>query len=141
MAVKLLDRLADAVRVRGYSENTVDAYRRWVAAFIRFHGLRHPAELGAPEVEAFLAHLAGTRASSTVNQAHAAIQFLYRHVLDGDRRRLDAVRGRAPWGGSRASSPGTRSPRYWARWTVRSACSAGCCTDRACVSARGFRCG
>jgi Phage integrase, N-terminal SAM-like domain len=83
---KLLDRLEDAARIRGYSPRTGSTYRRWVARYIRFHGLRHPAELNARHLEAFMVHVAGTSAPSTVNRAHSAVQFLYAHVLKvGDR--------------------------------------------------------
>jgi site-specific recombinase XerD len=52
---------------------------RWIRRFIRFHGNRHPAELGPEEVAAFLSSLAAS--ASTQNQALAAILFLYRFVL------------------------------------------------------------
>jgi hypothetical protein len=43
--------------------------------FILFHGKRHPREMGAREVEAFLTHLAVERkvAASTQNKAKSAI--------------------------------------------------------------------
>lgn len=80
---KLLDQLRDLLRTRHYSIRTEVAYLGWVERYIRFHGCRHPAELGAPELEAFLTHLAVKRdvASSTQNQAASAILFLYREVL------------------------------------------------------------
>jgi integron integrase len=83
---KLLDQLREGLRVRHYSLRTEDAYVDWVRRFILFHGKRHPRELGAPEVQAFLTHLAVERgvSPSTQNQAKAALLFLYRHVLDAD---------------------------------------------------------
>jgi integron integrase len=80
---KLLDRVREAIRLRHYSRRTEDAYVRWVTRFVRFHGLRHPDELGAEEIEEFLSHLAVRRkvAASTQNQALNALVFLYRHVL------------------------------------------------------------
>ncbi|WP_438800528.1 phage integrase N-terminal SAM-like domain-containing protein, partial [Acinetobacter baumannii] len=65
---------------------TEDAYVYWVRAFIHFHGKRHPRELGLPQVEAFLAHLANERhvASSTHKQALSALIFLYSKVLGQD---------------------------------------------------------
>ncbi|NWG30750.1 MAG: integron integrase [Rhodocyclaceae bacterium] len=62
---------------------TEDQYVFWIRRFIRFHGLRHPRELGAREVEAFLSDLAvnGRVAASTQNQALSALLFLYREVL------------------------------------------------------------
>ena len=55
----------------------------WVRRFVLFHGDRHPSEIGAGEIEAFLGHLATKRrvASSTRNQALNAIVFLYRSVV------------------------------------------------------------
>lgn len=52
----------------------------WVRRFILFHGKRHPSEMGAEEISAFLSHLALRRgvSSSTQNQALSAILFLYR---------------------------------------------------------------
>jgi integron integrase len=78
---------------------TEKAYRAWVRRFILFHGVRHPAEMAEPEVNAFLTHLAtnGNVASSTQNQALAALLFLYQHVI---RRPLgslgDVVRAKQP---------------------------------------------
>jgi integrase len=80
---KLLDRVRDRVRTLHYSIRTEDAYTQWIKRFILFHGKRHPQEMGAPELEAFLTHLAVDRdvAASTQNQALSAILFLYREVL------------------------------------------------------------
>ena len=82
-APRLLDQLWAAIRTRHYSIRTEDAYLYWVRKYILFHGKRHPAELGAPELEAFLTHLAVERnvAASTQSQALSAILFLYREVL------------------------------------------------------------
>ncbi|MFN7957370.1 MAG: integron integrase [Holophagaceae bacterium] len=81
---RLLDRLREQVRTRHYSLRTEDAYADWVRRFILFHGKRHPQALGAPEVQAFLSHLAVERrvSASTQNQAKAALLFLYREVLN-----------------------------------------------------------
>src|SRR5712691_5605434 len=86
----LLAELRRAVRVRHYSRRTEEAYVAWVRRFVRFSGLRHPRELGAAEVSAFLSHLAerdGLSAASQ-NQAASALAFLYERVLG---RRLDAL--------------------------------------------------
>lgn len=82
---ELLDLLRARAAVRHLSERTVEAYERWVVAYIRFHGGRtHPAHLGHEDVRAYLSHLARDRqvAASTQNQALAAINFLYRDVLE-----------------------------------------------------------
>jgi hypothetical protein len=57
-APRLLDRLSQAIRVRHYSPRTEITYRYWVRRFILFHGKRHPSGLAAPEIAAFLNHLA-----------------------------------------------------------------------------------
>jgi hypothetical protein len=60
-AVKLLDQLRERIRYLHYSRRTKKAYVHWVRAFIRWHGLRHPVEMGGPQVEAHLKYLAGER--------------------------------------------------------------------------------
>jgi site-specific recombinase XerD len=89
----LLDRLREAIRVRHYSIRTEDAYVDWVRRFIRFHGKRHPREVGAVEVAAFLTSLAVDRhvALSTQNQAKSALLFLYRQVLGVELPWLDEI--------------------------------------------------
>jgi len=71
------------IRVKHYSLRTEDAYVHWIKRFIFFHDKRHPKDMSAPEVEAFLSHLATQRnvAASTQSQALSAILFLYREVL------------------------------------------------------------
>lgn len=83
---RLLDQLRERIRALHYSLRTEEAYVHWCRAFIRFHGLRHPGELGGQEVEAFLTHLAAKRAvsPSTHGQALSALLFLYGKVLQVD---------------------------------------------------------
>ena len=90
---KLLDRARAAMRVRHFSLRTEEAYIGWIRRFIRFHGLRHPADMGAPEVGAFLTHLAvkGRVSASTQNQALNALLFLYREVLERDLEELGGI--------------------------------------------------
>jgi site-specific recombinase XerD len=90
---RLLDRLREAIRVRHYSIRTEDTYVDWVRRFILFHGKRHPSELGAGEVAAFLTHLAVDRSvsPSTQNQAKSALLFLYRVVLGEQLPWLDEI--------------------------------------------------
>ena len=96
---RLLTLLRAKLRLGHYSLRTEQAYRGWVVRFVRFHGLRHPAEMGEGEVLAFLHELAELQrvASATQVQALAALQFLYREVL-GRPLALEGriVRGRAP---------------------------------------------
>jgi len=80
---KLLDQMRDVLRLKHLSLRTEEAYVSWVKRFILFHHKRHPADMGAPEIRAFLTHLAvhGKVAASTQNGALNALLFLYRHVL------------------------------------------------------------
>lgn len=90
---KLLDRMRIHLRTRHYSIRTEEAYVDWARRFILFHRKRHPQEMGAPEVEAFLSHLAVERnvSASTQNQAKAVQLYLYKQVLGMDWPRLDEV--------------------------------------------------
>ncbi len=90
---KLLDNVRDKIRLKHYSIRTEQAYVDWVRRFILFHGKRHPKEMGAAEVEAFLTHLAvrGKVAASTQNQARSALLFLYKEVLGQQLPWLDDV--------------------------------------------------
>lgn len=90
---RLLDQLRDRVRVKHYSIRTETQYVQWVRRFIVFHDKRHPRDMGAPEVEAFLTHLAvaGHVAAATQNQALSALLFLYREVLGMELPWLDKV--------------------------------------------------
>ena len=99
----LLERVRDVIRVRHYSIRTEQAYLDWIRRFVRFHGRRHPRDMGKAEVEAFLSHLAVNRnvAASTQNQALSALLFLYRDVLEIELPWLENV--------SRAKKP-TRLP-------------------------------
>ncbi len=90
---RLLDRLRDEIRSRHYSIRTEDAYVDWARRYIHFHGRRHPQDMGAPEVSAFLTHLATERnvSASTQNQAKSALLFLYGQVLNVNLPWLDEV--------------------------------------------------
>ena len=99
---KLLGQLADAIRARRYSPRTEEAYRSWVRRYVLYHGIRHPAELGAQHVNDFLTHLAVKEgaSASTQSQARAAILFLYRFVLHTPLEDVagapEVVRGKTP---------------------------------------------
>ena len=80
---KLLEQVRDSLRLKHYSYRTEETYLTWIKRFILFHGKRHPRDMGSPEIEAFITHLAVERnvAVSTQNQALSAILFLYKYVL------------------------------------------------------------
>ena len=80
---KLLDEVRSVLRTRHYSFHTEKTYTQWILRYIRFHNVKHPKEMGAAEISAFLSHLAvdGAVSASTQNQALAALLFLYKEVL------------------------------------------------------------
>src|SRR4030067_2078107 len=90
---KLLKQVRHRLRVKHYSIRTEQAYVDWMKRFIWFHDKRRPKDMGAPEVEAFLTHLAAKRkvSASTQNQAKSALLFLYREVLEQQLPWLDKV--------------------------------------------------
>lgn len=92
-APRLLDQVRLRLRVKHYSLRTEQSYLYWIKRFILFHGKRHPRDMGAPEVEAFLTALAVEQkvAAATQNLALAALLFLYREVLQVELPWLDGV--------------------------------------------------
>lgn len=96
---QLLEQLRAEIRVRHYSLRTEEIYIHWVRRYILFHDKRHPAEMGEPEISAFLTDLAVNRkvAASTQNQALSAILFLYQKTLNQKLEWLDdVVRAKRP---------------------------------------------
>lgn len=87
-APKLLDQVRERVRIKPYSIRTEQVYVDWITRFILFHDKRHPTQMGAAEVEAFLTHLdvkndvKNKVSASTQNQAKSALLFLYREALE-----------------------------------------------------------
>ena len=83
---RLLDQVRGKIRLKHYSIRTEQAYVDWIKRFVLHFDKRHPAEMGAREVEVFLTHLAlhGKVAAATQNQAKSALLFLYREVLEQD---------------------------------------------------------
>jgi hypothetical protein len=73
----------ERIRTRHMAFRTEQAYLQWMRRYVKFHGRRHPRDMGRAEVEAFLTHLAVAAkvGASTQNQALQALLFLYRHVL------------------------------------------------------------
>lgn len=90
---KLADQIAAACRLKHYSLSTERSYVHWYKRYVLWAGKRHPREMGAADVEAFLSHLATDRAvsASTQNQALAALLFLYRQVLGIDLPWMDGI--------------------------------------------------
>jgi integrase len=82
----LIQRYREELQARHYARRTVATYEQWLRRFLRFHGMRHPREMGSEEVNAFLTHLAVDLhvSASTQNQALSALLFLYRELLERD---------------------------------------------------------
>jgi len=94
----LIQRYREELQARYYARRTVKTYEQWLRRFLRFHGLRHPREMGSDEVNAFLSHLAVEQnvSASTQNQALSALLFLYRELLGQDLDLERLVRARKP---------------------------------------------
>lgn len=93
---KFLDTIREKIRLKHYSYKTEKAYVDWAERYIRFHGIRHPAEMGRDEVEAFLSHLAVEKkvSASTQNQALHAILFMYEHVVGKKIEHVELMRAK-----------------------------------------------
>ena len=131
---KLLNQVRDAIRLKHYSIRTEQAYVNWIKRYIYFHNVRHPAEMSAPEVQAFLTHLAVEEnvAASTQNQAlssspyctHQVGDSLIRHAVAGERLPLLGLpaagrrqTGAAPVCNRQRQAP--LLPNPWARWVSK----------------------
>ena len=108
----LLDAVRNTIRVKHYSLRTEKSYIYWIKYYIRFHGVRHPREMGAAEVEKFLTFLAVERrvTASTQNLALSALLFLYKQVLEIELPWLDDI--------TRASKP-ARLPTVFTQQEAR----------------------
>jgi len=121
---RLLVRLREAIRLRGYSPRTEHAYVQWVRRYVVFHGRRHPADMGREQIQAFLSDLTvrGKLSASTQNQALCALVFLYPHVLKAEVGVLDVLNR----GGRGVRSPADRLPASTAFVPTRSSGGAPC---------------
>lgn len=95
--LKLMDQVKEVLRYYHYAYRTEQTYCDWIKRFLKFYNYKiHPKDMGAPEVEQWLSHLATKAlvAASTQRQALNAIVFLYRDVLDIELGRIAAVRSK-----------------------------------------------
>lgn len=92
---QFLDSMRDKIRVKQYAYKTEKTYLDWVERYIRFHGLRHPKEMGKVEIESFVTSLAKSGVSaSTQNQALAAVLFMYRELLGMEFEGINSMRAK-----------------------------------------------
>ena len=75
---KLLDQMRHVLRLKHMSIRPEETSLSGAKRFIVFHGKRHPQDMGASEIRAFLTHLAvhDKVAASTQNGALHALLFL-----------------------------------------------------------------
>ena len=80
---RLMNQVRETLRYFHYSYSTEKSYIHWILRYIRFNDRRHPRDMGKPEIERFLSHLAIIRKASlaTQNQAFNAILFLNKTIL------------------------------------------------------------
>ena len=133
-STRLLDQLRERIRYCHYSLRTEQAYVFWVRRFIRFHGMRHPREMGGLEVEKFLTDLATRKhvSPSTHKQALSAILYLYREVLSIELPWMGAIgrpqaRRRLP-----VVFPAARLPNCCNTCRTAISRSLRCCTAQGC---------
>ena len=83
---KLMDKVRTELRSKHYSRKTEVAYTNWIKRFVFFHDKRHPNEMGADEIKAFINNLATNHhvSSATQNQALQGILYLYKNILNKD---------------------------------------------------------
>jgi len=96
---KLEKQIRDKLRSQDKARNTGDTYWQWIRQFIRYHGIRHPMEIGESEVAEFLSSLAVDRnlAPGSQDVAFNAISYMYKHVLGRPLNTLtNVVRSRKP---------------------------------------------
>ena len=127
------------MRVKHYSIRTEKTYIDWIKRYILYHGKRHPKDMGAEEVEAFLTHLAvkGNVSASTQNQAKSALLYLYKEVLGIELPWLDNI--------TQAKAP-KRLPVVMTREEVQAVLAhldglRACCMAAECASWRCCACG
>ncbi len=95
----LIDRARHLIRLKHYSIRTERSYLPWITRYLVFHQNRDPEDMGSPQIEAFLSHLAvDLRVSaSTQNQAFNALLFLFREVLKRELEdSINAIRAKQP---------------------------------------------
>ena len=139
-SIRLLDQVRERIQYLHYSLSTEKVYLHWVKFFIRWQaqqpgGMRHPREMGAPEVEAFLTMLATERkvSASTHNQALSAIFFCTARCWRSSCLGWMILAARTANGAFPVFSPATKWLVYWHRWMGCQPCWRGYFMAPACA--------
>ena len=79
-----LEYLAEVMFERRYSKRSIEAYCKWVKAFINFNNRRHPKMMNEEDVLAFLNYLSVDKKLTANSQALAlnALVFVYKEIID-----------------------------------------------------------
>jgi hypothetical protein len=89
---KLMDLIRIEMRTKHYSKKNEEAHLGWIKRFIFFNDKKHPNEMCAEEIKAFINFLSVEKYVSalTQNQALQAVLFLYKNIL---RKNIDWING------------------------------------------------
>ena len=79
-STRFLDLLRVDMRARGYALPTERTYLLWITRYINFNKRRHPTEMGQPEIESFINHLAVDRTVSPATQRTALNALMYHYT-------------------------------------------------------------
>ena len=75
--------MEEVITAKHYSKRTMEAYSYWISRFIRENKNKNLKTLSDTEINAFVSRLATKEkvATSSQNQALAALLFLYKNIL------------------------------------------------------------
>jgi hypothetical protein len=117
---ELTRRMADDMKVRNYSQRTIDAYTYHVGKFADFLG-KSPLEATAEDVRSFQLHMIDVRKLkwSSFNQAVCGLRFFFRTTCPQSWH-VDMLPFRAGWPAANSiCREGQRIPRRKANTTIR----------------------
>lgn len=89
-------RVRDCMRLRQMALTTEKTYCYWIRYYIRQQHIKHPDEMDADKITAFLTYLAVHQhvSPNTQNQAFNALLFMFRHVLLRPIENIQAIRAK-----------------------------------------------
>jgi len=82
--IKLLEKLETELKLRGFSQLTIDAYLRHNKSFINFIK-KQPNKINEDDIKSFLAHLLEkNNKPATVSLILSSLKFFYKDILEKD---------------------------------------------------------